>query len=80
MSFNGIHRLKPQNLKEVIVYAPDFLGNRVAVDSYWVSVDEPTDISDSQIDPSFPNHTEPVLTSRKRQTGGVISGRNFPSR
>lgn len=80
MSFNDIHRLKPQNLKEVIVYVPDFLGNRVPVDSYWVSVDEPTDPSDSQVDQSFADYTEPSPIKVKRQTGGVISGRNFPSR
>lgn len=82
MSFNDIHRLKPQKLKEVIVYAPDFLGNRVPVDSYWVLVDadEPVDPSDSQVDQSFLDHSELTPTDRKRQTGGVISGRNFPSR
>lgn len=82
MSFNDIHRLKPQGLKEVIVYAPDFSGNRVPVDSFWIAVDvdEPTNPSDIQADQSFLDRTEWAPTDRKRQTGGVISGRNFPSR
>lgn len=80
MSLNGFHRLKPQNLKEVTVYGFDCLGNRVLVDSYLVSVSEPTEISNIQVDQNFANYSEPTPIKVRRQTGGVISSKNFPSR
>lgn len=87
MSYNGFHRLKPENpgnknLESRTVFGYDSLGNRVPVDSYWISVDveKPTDSSNSQINHSFPDQTELNPTYRKRQTGGVISSKHFPSR
>lgn len=90
MSFNNIHNLKP-NLSQVekIIFGFDCLGNRVPVDSYLVSIDDLTESNtvepQSDSTSSEPKHealhtdyVDATPADWKRQTGGIISARNFP--
>lgn len=86
MSFNNIHRSKPDSSQiEKIIFGFDCLGNRVPVDSYLVSIDEPvvepqSDLisSEHKDQASHTDYVDATTTDRRRQTGGIISVRSFP--
>ena len=87
MSFNNFHHLKPKNLENKnltlkTIFGFDFLGNCVPIEYYQVAENKPVnpDYAEVKIENTSADCIDATITNQKRQTGGIISAKNFPSR